>query len=201
MTEASDVMDVRFVGPISGRYNLLVEGATAPGQVYACRTQSLSPHLVVIAGPVPGSVGQRVTLLLDHVGFLKATIRRVIPDGFHAEIALNTAERAKLATRISWLKRHRLRQAVDKRSSTRKLPRRGAARFYLDGAPHDCFIVDYSTTGAGISASNRPPLSTVLEVGDIPAQVVRHMDVGFAVRLADELALETVEARLAARRA
>jgi hypothetical protein len=199
VTEASDVVDVRFIGPVSGRYNLLSEGA-APGPVYACRTQSLSPYLVVIAGPVSGNVGQQVTLLLDHVGFLKATIRHVVPHGFQAEIASSRADRVKLATRIGWLKRHHLRQTVDKRSSTRKLPRRGAAQFYLGDQPQDCFVVDYSTKGAGISASNRPPLGTALVLGDIPAQIIRHMDVGFAVRFAAELPLDTVEARLAVRR-
>jgi hypothetical protein len=153
--------------------------------------------MVALAAPVPGDVSQRVTLLLDHVGFIKGAIRHVVPGGFQVEIAASDEDRAKLATRVAWLKRHRLRQAVDKRKSPRVLPRRPAATFFLGDEPHDCFVVDYATEGAGISARTRPPIGTPLTLGDISGEVIRHLDVGFAMKFDEVLALNTIEARMA----
>ena len=200
MADGPNISDIRFVGPVSGRYNLLNESTSEPGPVYACRTHSLSPQIVAIAAPVIGSRGQGVTLLLDHIGFLKGTIRHTGTGTFQVEIAATPTARAKLASRIDWLKRHRLRQTADKRAAARKLPRRPATEFYVGGDAHNGFVVDYSETGAGISAKVRPPLGTAIEIGDLPAVVVRHMDVGFAVQFGAGLALDSIESHLGQRR-
>jgi len=79
-------------------------------------------------------------------------------------------------------------------------PRRPATEFYVGGDAHNGFVVDYSETGAGISAKVRPPLGTAIEIGDLPAVVVRHMDVGFAVQFGAGLALDSIESHLGQRR-
>jgi hypothetical protein len=195
-------IEVRYVGVVGGRYSL-PRPDTSGGEtdVYACRTVSLSPTSVVVAAPVAGNIGQVVTLLFEHIGFVKGSIARHVQGGFEVDIANEGDEREKLAAKISWLKNHRLRKAVDRREAPRRYPRVPKAYFYLeDGVEHPCFVIDISVSGAGLSAQLRPLLETAITLGDIPGTVTRRMEIGFGVTFTEAVASEVLESRVGARR-
>lgn len=62
------------------------------------------------------------------------------------------------------------------------MPRNPTAHFYVGGEEHECFIVDVSLSGVGVSSTVRPPIGTALQIGQIDGHVVRHMEVGFGVQ-------------------
>ncbi len=193
-------LDIRFVGIIGGRYGLAKQaGDDGPAAVYACRTQSLSPTTAVIVGPV-AHVGQGVGLLLDHVGLLNGQISRRFTGGFHVDLAGGRDEQSKLAAKINWLKKRNVRQAVDKRDAPRHLPRNPTAYFYLADQEHECFIIDASFSGVGISSKARPPVGTALQIGRIAGRVVRHMEVGFGVQFDIAQTAASIESDLNIRR-
>ncbi len=199
-TPFSAPLDIRFVGIVGGRYSLAKSaGDDGPPVVYACRTQSLSPTTAAIAGPV-ADVGQTVSLLLDHVGFLKGQVTRRLEGGFHVDLVIDLKEQKKLAAKINWLKKRSVRQATDKREAPRQRPRNPTAYFYLGGEEHECFLIDVSLTGAGISSATRPPIGTPLQIGQLSGHVVRHMDVGFGLQFDPPQTAESLEAALSARR-
>ena len=182
-TPFSAPLDIRLIGAVEGRYTFAKRpGEDAAVVAYACRTQSLSPTSVTLSAPVSGAVGQGINLLLEHIGLLKGSIARRVPGGFQLDLAGGPAAQAKLAAKINWLKKRNIRQAVDKRDAPRYRPRNPSAHLYVDAAEHDCFIIDVSISGVGISAAVRPPVGTAIAVGLIAGRVVRHMDVGFGVQ-------------------
>ncbi len=193
-------LDIRFIGIVGGRYSLSrAPGDDTPPVVYACRTQSLSPSVVVIAGPV-GDVGQTVSLLLDQMGFLKGRITRRFEGGFQLDLATDPDEQKKLAAKINWLKKRSLRQAIEKRDAPRQRPRNPTAYFYLGDTEHECFIVDVSLTGAGISSTERPPIGTPLVLGQLSGRIVRHMEVGFGLGFDEPQSAQSLETAMNARR-
>jgi hypothetical protein len=51
-----------------------------------------------------------------------------------------------------------------------------------DGRLIECEVLDYSISGAGISAEVTPEIGEMIKVGDVIGRVVRHFPGGFAVR-------------------
>lgn len=192
-------LDIRYVGVVGGRYTLSrPQGDDSPAIVYACRTQSISPTLATIAGPV-GQVDQAIGLVLEHLGLLKGQITRRFPGGFEVELSGGLDDQRKLAAKINWLKKRSLRQVHDKRDAPRQRPRNPTAHFYLGDEEHECFLIDVSFSGAGVSSANRPAIGTTLKIGEVSAHVIRHMDVGFGVQFDLALTADSLEQRLHAR--
>ena len=169
-----------------GTFFASIDSAEVGPIAFACRTTSLSPTSITLAAPELGQVGQGVTLLLEHVGLLKGVVARRITGGFQMHVVGTARDRDKLAAKIGWLKKHRLRKTVDRREAPRKLPRVPSAHFYLeDGTEHACFLIDISRSGAGASAYMRPEIGTSITLGNVAAIVVRHMETGFGVAFRD----------------
>lgn len=190
------------MGVLGGRYSLVAPQVEGPPEIFACRTLSLSPSSITLAGPVVGSIGQPVRVLLEQIGFVTGTVSAPVQGGFQMRVSGTEEERQSLAAKISWLKSHRLRRAPEKRSATRRPPRQTAAFFYLeDGQEHPCFLIDISLSGAGVSAKLRPHVGTRIVLGSVAATVVRHMDTGFGVAFAEPPSLEALERNIKERRA
>ena len=192
-------LDIRFVGVLAGRYSL--SGGNAAGStVFACRMQSLTSATVTLAAPVIGEPGQRTTVLLDQIGFIAGHVARVFEDGFQLDIQGSNQDRQKLAAKINWLKKRNLRQAADKRSTRRFLPRNPRAFLYLGSEEHNCFLIDISPSGAGVSSAVSPPIGTSIVLGKIPGRVVRQMNVGFGIAFDVVATAETLESDIGERR-
>ena len=191
-------LDIRYVGGIPGRY-------TFPGMgertVYSCRTASLSPTMAVLAAPVIAALGERVALRRDHVGLVNGTVVQRLPDGFRIELIGTDEDRRKLAAKINWLKKRSLRRADDKRAGARFQPKNPKGHLHVEGAEHDCFIIDLSVSGAALSARIVPAVGTAVIIGRVTARVVRHLEGGFGVQFDTPHTMATVEAEVTAERA
>ncbi|MDB5561549.1 MAG: PilZ protein [Hyphomicrobiales bacterium] len=152
-------------------------------QVFACRVQSISPKMAVLTAPVSGSQGEWVTAHFQDLGIIRAQITRHLDYGFAVEIAATDEERAKLGAKINWIKKKTHEAVADKREHKRTLPRDPRSSLILpDGNKMGCFIIDMSMSGVAVSADVNPPIGTPLAIGSVIGRVVRHLEVGFAVK-------------------
>ena len=189
-------LDVRYVGPISGCYTLSRTRDMETGgiEVFACRTQSISPSAVAITAPVMGAPGERVTARFDGLGILQGSIVRQTPDGFVFQIDAPDQERARLAARIGWLKRRSVRKEADHRAFKRFQPRDPQSTIKLEsGETMRCFVIDLSRSGAAVSCNHVPQPGEKLVLGTLPCHVVRRLEVGFAVQFATPQDADKVE--------
>lgn len=188
--------DVRYIGEVAGRYALSdrkhENGKDIP--VYACRLRSISTKTAVVVAPVIGNVGETVAVHFDTFGIFRAIVTRKLPDGFAMDINLPDADRQKLAAKIAWRKKAGVTQAADKREHKRILPRNPRTVLTLDnGEQMACFVIDISQSGAAISAKVRPALGVPVILGQLVGEVVRYLDVGFAMHFLELQDLAAVE--------
>ena len=57
---------------------------------------------------------------------------------------------------------------------------------FADGTIRPCFIIDMSASGAAVSADVQPEIGTPLAVGACVGRVVRHLELGFAVKFVEQ---------------
>ena len=192
-TKFAASLDIRHIGAIGGCYTLTEADQPI---VYACRTTSASPSMLVVQAPVRGRVGERVAMRFDQLGILNGSISRVSRDGFHVSVIADEAERQRLAAKINWIKKRSVRQADDKRSGARFRPRHPRGVLVIGEHAHECFIIDLSSTGAALSSSAQPPIGTAVHVGRVTGKIVRYFEGGFGVRFDEARRPEDVEAEL-----
>jgi hypothetical protein len=188
--------DVRVIVRVPGRYSLADQrNARGERRVFACHAVYLSPHEIALAAPVNGKIGERVIAHIDHLGKLEGPITRLIKGGFMMNIAAGAAKRGGLAAKIEWLENFKNHDIPNRRADERIVPtNRYSKVVFADGSVETCLVLDYSVTGAAISAETVPEMKTVLAVGSIVGRVVRHFAGGFAVRFVERQSRDTVEA-------
>lgn len=194
--------DIRYVGPIGGRYSLAPADGPDAGkaEIYACCAVSLSPTIAVLTVPVVAPAGRQIVLMLDHIGLIRGTVSRSAKTDLHVAITATAAEREKLAAKINWLKKHRHNQADNARDAKRWRPKNPKGVFSLDdGSEHPCFIVDVSASGAAISGGVVPAIGTPVRLGELPGVVVRHTETGFGIRFQATQQQSGLEASIGAR--
>lgn len=189
--------ETRFIGDVMGSYVLLSRVDNGGPRAFACRARSISASGAVVSAPAIGAVGDRLTVNFQDVGLMRGTIIRLLPDGFAIAFECDAAERATLGARIGWLKRRALRAVSDRRVHRRVLPRETRAKLIVGGGKRiDCMLIDMSRSGVAVSAELVPRVGTVVAVGSVPGQVVRHFDCGFAVQFYELRDLDTLEGLL-----
>jgi hypothetical protein len=198
---ASDVApadEVRSIIRIPGRYSLADKrNARGERRVFMCRAIYLSPREIAIAGPVVGNVGDRVIAIIEQLGKIEGPIIRLLRSGFMMKIAGDSVKRDQLAAKIEWLENFKNHDAPDKRDSERIIPANPHSRLiYADGSIENCVILNFSVSGAAVSAETPPDIRTVLAVGSMVGRVIRHFDGGFAVRFIEQQQRDAVEATL-----
>ena len=190
--------ETRFIGDMVGSYVLASRAlSTDIPKVFACRARSISVREVVLNAPVIGGVGERLGLSFQELGKLRGKITRKLENGFVAEFELEADERATLDSRILWLKRRSLRAVEDRREHKRVLPRDPSATLVLgQGRQIDCLIIDMSRSGVAVSAYIMLKPGSLVAVGAVAGHVVRQIEAGFALQLAELQDLDTLEGRL-----
>jgi len=152
-------------------------------QVFACRSVSISSSAAAVTAPVNGSEGEQITVRFDGLGIMRGRIDKLREDGFVFTILLSPDQRRKLAQKIDWLKRRQLRGERDKRGYQRQQPADPRSTITLpDGHILRCFVIDYSRSGAAVSADHLPAINSTVVIGALAARVVRHLDIGFSVK-------------------
>ncbi len=183
--------DVRFIGPVMGRYTLESRVRGSGVQIFACRLQSISTQMMVASAPVTGAIDEYLTAHFVPFGTLHGNISRHVEGGFSVEFDLDADEREKLAAKINWYKRRTFAGITDKREHKRFMPREPRSAVVLgDGSVLPCLVIDMSASGAAISADCDPEIGAPLAIGKAVARVVRKLDVGFAVRFVEDLVNE-----------
>ena len=188
--------DVRVIVRVPGRYSLADQrDARGERRVFACHAVYLSPHEIALAAPVNGKIGERVIAHIDHLGKVEGPITRLIKGGFMMKIAADGEKRDGLAAKIEWLENFKNHDAPNRRGGERIIPtNRYSKVVFADGSVETCLVLDYSITGAAVSADTVPDIRTVLAIGSTIARVVRHFAGGFAVQFVERQSADTVEA-------
>ena len=189
-------LDTRYVGPVAGCYTLSERRDLGGGnpKVYACRTQSISATSIAITAPVKGAEGEWLTARFDGLGIVRGCVERRTGDGFVFQVSATPEERTKLAASIAWLKSQRTHKETDKREHRRFRPRDPRSQLRIgDGEPMNCFVIDLSRGGAAVSAATRPEIGEIVTLNTLAGKVVRHLDVGFAMKFAAQQDADEVE--------
>lgn len=186
--------DVRFIGPVMGRYTLESRVKLTGVQIFAARLQSISPTLMAASCPVPGNLGEAITAHFVPFGNIRGRVSRHIDGGFVIDIEGDDERRKKLAARIEWYKKRVYAGVTDKREHKRFMPREPKSALVLhDGSVLPCLVIDLSSSGAALSADHEPQIGEALAVGRAVARVVRKLDVGFAVQFVTPIERDFVE--------
>jgi hypothetical protein len=187
--------DVRVVVRIPGRYSLADQrDARGERRVFACRAVYLSPHEIGLVGPVSGKIGERVIAHIDQLGKLEGPITRLIRGGFMMNITASGEKRNGLAAKIEWLESFKNHDKPNRRAGERIIPANPYSKLtFADGRIESCIVLDFSVSGAGISADTVPDIKTVLAVGSVVGRVVRHFVGGFGVQFIETQNADLVE--------
>ncbi|HXW24554.1 MAG TPA: PilZ domain-containing protein [Xanthobacteraceae bacterium] len=192
--------DVKVIASIPGRYQL-ANRRNLKGErcQFACRIVNLSLSAMVLAAPVPGQLSERVIVYTEMFGRLHGLITRLVPNGFVMSIAATEQTREKLAAKLAWLDKQKDSPDLpDGRRHARVVPRNPMAQILLaDGSTRSCLVIDFSDSGAAVSADLDAEIGTPLAVGKMIGRVVRRFAEGFAIEFLNEETLADVERKLA----
>ena len=156
-------------------------------RTYACRTARVSPYRMMVAVPVVGKIGHRITSYFRDFGQLDGVISDTTAGGFLCELEMTAARREKFASQLAWLETRKKDPGIpDARADARFIPANPHAALTLaDGTTQRCFVIDMSVSGVSVSADLEPELALPLAIGACVGRVVRHFDDGFAVKFVD----------------
>lgn len=178
-------LEARYDGAINGSYTLSSRRLGDKGlvQVFACRCRSISASAASVTAPVNGEDGELITVRLDGLGIMRGRIDKLFEDGFVFSIIASSDQRRKLAARIDALKRRRGHREADRRAYQRQQPSDPRSTITLpNGHVLRCFVIDYSRSGAAVSADHLPAIGSQVVIGALAARVVRHLDIGLSVK-------------------
>jgi PilZ domain len=156
-------------------------------RTFACRTTRVSPFRMMVAVPVVGKVGDRVTPYFRDFGKLDGFIGDTIDGGFLLELEMPKTQREEFASKLSWLDAKQKNPNIRAR---RKQPRfipdcPHSTLTFADGTIRGCFVIDASVSGIAVSADVQPEIGTPLAVGACIGRVVRLLPNGFAVKFVE----------------
>jgi len=169
---------------VAGHYTLTKRyDSKGKPRKFSCRIMAISPHEMALAVPVSGFKGERVTVNCEEFGTLEGNIERVTVGGFILKIVMSDKERVKFAAKLEWYDQVQKNITSDGREHKRIVPKNPHSTLLLaDGSCVRCFVVDYSVSGAAVSAEVEPEVGTPLAVGKVVARVIRNLPAGFAVK-------------------
>ena len=153
-------------------------------RTFACRTSRVSPFRMMVAVPVLGKIGDRITSYFGDFGKLDGHISDTAAGSFLLELSMTTSMREKLANKLTWLDNRQKDPAVrDARKDARIIPVSSHSTLtFGDGSIRSCFIIDMSASGVAVSADVQPQIGMPLAVGACVGRVVRLLPHGFAVK-------------------
>ena len=156
-------------------------------RTFACRTSRVSPFRMMVAVPVLGKIGDRITSYFGDFGNLDGHISDTAAGSFLLELSMTTSMREKLANKLTWLDNKQKDPAVrDARKHARIIPVSSHSTLtFADGSTRSCFIIDMSASGVAVSADVQPQIGMPLAVGACVGRVVRLLPHGFAVNFVE----------------
>jgi hypothetical protein len=142
---------------------------------------------MMVAVPVVGKVGDRITSHFRDFGKLDGLISDTIDGGFLLELDMTKPTREEFASKLSWLVAKQKNPGIRAR---RKQPRfipacPHSTLTFADGTIRGCFVIDLSVSGIAVSADVQPEIGTPLAVGACIGRVVRLLPDGFAIKFVE----------------
>ena len=127
-------------------------------RTFACRTTRISPFRMMVAVPVVGKVGDRITPHFRDFGKLDGLISDTMDGGFLLELDMVKPSREEFASKLSWLVAKQKNPSI---SAKRKQPRfipacPHSTLTFADGTVRGCFVIDMSVSGIAVSADVQP---------------------------------------------
>lgn len=152
---------------------------------HACQILDMSPATATLFTEAIASEGERIVAYIDHIGRVEGHVVRVFDGGFAVDLNTSPRKREKLAAQLVWLaNKHELDLPEDRRHE-RIVPKNPASILSLaDGRQYRCRILDLSLSGAAVALSVRPAIGTLVTLGGMRGQVVRHFEEGIAIEFA-----------------
>jgi hypothetical protein len=190
----------RAVNIVARGHYTLANWLDAQGKprTFACRTSRVSPFRMMVAVPVVGKVGDRITPYFRDFGNLEGVISDTVSGGFLLELDMTTSMREKFASKLTWLEKKQKNPGIlDGRKQARIIPASPHSTLtFADGTTRSCFVIDMSVSGAAVSADVQPQIGMPLAVGACIGRVVRHLPDGFAVKFVEQQSRENLERRV-----
>lgn len=187
------------IATVAGRYVIGAQ-STEPGiNLFACRLRMIGSDSLRVIAPVIPQINEVVSASFGSFGSLHGRVSRQYDDGFEMSFEQTLAERDALNVRITNFSEKLWTTATDRRSAERVMPsnpRTVIAR--PDNWSQPCLIVDYSISGAAVSAAFQPSVGEIVTVGRVTGEVVRLFDFGFAVRFFERQSADQLEGLLEA---
>lgn len=148
-------------------------------RVFECSVVKFTADLLTVAAPVKGTIGDSVSIYLAPLGKFEGPIIRTLPTGFTMRLVATYDERILLETKLAWYQNAAQREL---RRHSRLVPIVSKSLLIADdGKVHECEVLDYSVSGAGIKADFIPELGQTVTLGWINGRVVRHFKGGFGI--------------------
>lgn len=167
------------------RVNLLGRFMLPDYQEYPCQVVDMSPGGAALVSPIVADVGLRVIAYIDHIGRIEGQVARHIDGGFAMTIATSAHKRDKIASKLTYLANKDLLNLPEDRRHKRQVVENPYSKLQMDdGREYPCSVLDISLSGAAIRTVVRPAIGTLVQLGDIRARVVRHIDEGIALEFA-----------------
>lgn len=167
------------------RVNLLGRFMLPDYQEYPCQVVDMSPGGAALVSPIVADVGLRVIAYIDHIGRIEGQVARHIDGGFAMTIATSAHKRDKIASKLTYLANKDLLNLPEDRRHERQVVENPYSKLQMDdGREYPCSVLDISLSGAAIRTVVRPAIGTLVQLGDIRARVVRHIDEGIALEFA-----------------
>lgn len=167
----------RFPLKLAGRF------MRANQEEYACELIDISVGGMAVSSPVQPQMGESLIAYMDELGGLEGKVARVFDGGFAVSFTSTSHKRDKLAARITWLINQDELAGLGTRTHERKLMGKNSNTLKLsDEITLQVQIIDVSLSGANIATEARPPLGSVVQLGKLHAQVIRHHPRGIGVR-------------------
>jgi PilZ domain. len=187
------------ISTVAGRYVIGAQPSHPGINLFACRLRMIGSDALRVTAPVIPEIGEPVSASFSSFGTLHGPVSRQYEDGFEMTFDQSPAEREALNLRITSFSEKLWTTASDRRSAERAMPsnpRTVIAR--PDNWSQPCLIVDYSISGAAVSAAFQPAIGEIVTVGRVTGEVVRLFDFGFAVRFFEPQSAEQIEGLLEA---
>jgi c-di-GMP-binding flagellar brake protein YcgR len=165
---------------------------------HPCQVVDMSPGNAQLLSEVIGAPGEKVIAYIDHIGRVEGVLTRTDANGFGMTILGSERKKDKLAAQLTWLaNRHELDLPEDRRHD-RVLPRNPITILALnDGRQYECRIVDLSLSGGAVEIGVKPAIGTLVTLGTMRGQVVRHFEDGVAIEFAVLQKEDSLEAAFA----
>jgi len=153
---------------------------------------------MLVAVPVVGKVGDRVTSYFGDFGKLDGQISDITARGFLLELAITQPKREKLSSKLTWLEKKQKNPSIpDGRRHVRIIPANPHSTLtFADGSTRGCFVIDMSMSGASVSSDVQPQIGMPLAVGACVGRVVRRLPDGFAVKFVERQNRDDLERRV-----